>query len=106
MIEVHRSSDGLTRVVSLRVRNSITKRSLVKICPFPKSETARVTNVTKCSYKRPRFNVIPLITALLAVYTTMSYASPVGNDGSFQITELSSPPCRHLLNCQVEQMAI
>lgn len=38
VVKVHPGQDDLTRVVSLKVGDSIIKRPITKICPFPKNE--------------------------------------------------------------------
>lgn len=108
IVAVHPGDDGYIRVVSLKVGDNIIKRPITKICPFPKEETDDNISVNHSgiehvcesdkidSYSRNRrshtWNVLPIITALLAIVNVGVHSHPVNNSKPFEISMFKKPP--------------
>lgn len=92
VIKIHPGDDGLTRVVTLKMRNKIFQRPITKIAPLPiKYENKKVVHAhTTIVQPKKSFNIIPIILALLTltVGTTQSY--PINKP--FNISRFISPP--------------
>lgn len=105
VIAVHPGDDERTRVVSLKVGDAVFKRPITKICPFPKNEDgvsivsnhAKITPTEKkmkiaSAHKKKSVNVLPILTAVLAIYCTASYSYPLNVSKPFEITSFAKPP--------------
>lgn len=94
IVELHPGDDNLTRVVSIKTGNSITKRPVTKVCAFPKDESVSTirSNIGKVHGKPKRSNVLPIITAILALCVTLSHQAPVNVEKPFAITKFQKPP--------------
>lgn len=96
--KIHPGQDGLTRVVTLKVGDSMIKRPITKICPYPKDNDGKsivanhstIHNRTK-SYQNNHSYVLPIITTLLAIFTTVTHSAPL-MDNSLIITQFDAPP--------------
>lgn len=93
VMDVHAGEDGLTRVVTLKIENKILKRPIVKICSLPIAHPDKQvsSNVTRIVQRKSKaVDVLPLITALLAVcvmFTPQAKAS-----SPFEISKFDSTP--------------
>lgn len=94
IVELHPGEDNLTRVVTLRVGDSLFKRPVTKVCPLPKDETEKINaNITRSNiHKQKPMGVLPVITALLMVFTTVCHTIPVNNSKPFEISLFERPP--------------
>lgn len=99
IVDTHPGDDNLIRVVSVKVGDSTFKRPITKICLYPRDENGQsiTTNVAKISTRsitnrQKKSNILPIITALLAISTTLSRSMPIEGDQSFKITHFDHAP--------------
>lgn len=89
--------DRLTRVVSLKVGDLTVKRPIAKICPYPKDDNGKsiLANHSivqqRTSHKKRSF-VLPIITALLTLFTTSTYSMPQHVENSVNIAHFDASP--------------
>lgn len=96
IIDVHKGDDKLTRVVTLRMRNNTFKRPITKIAPLPINNNTETTaeiqsHVARVVKPKQNFNVIPVITALLAIFLSSVNAS-ANEIVPFTINNFDKPP--------------
>lgn len=113
--ETHPGADGLTRVVTLKTKDSKMKRPVTKLCPLPinncneiidpqptevsvetpneNDEGVRVkANIARVTARRNKsLGILPIITAILAICTTFSHQTSSKND-AFEITTFNASP--------------
>lgn len=112
--------DGFIRVVNVRTKNGEFKRPIAKICALPEKITdfsnfpniqkqlsqkettqeetdkrseirANLTRTKARIFKHKPVNILPIITALLAICTTISHQAPLNNK-PYEITQFNSAP--------------
>lgn len=101
--DTYPGDDGLVRVATVQTQGGIRKRPITKLCALTKnqndftdaiSEDEKVTvNIAKISHvnKRKSVSVLPLITAILAVFVTASHGLPIASK-PFEISHFQSSP--------------
>lgn len=109
IVSIHPGGDGHTRVVSLKVGDSIIKRPVTKICQFPKddagdsilanhSKTSNATGsfsagaATDVRYGHKSWRILPIVAALLTIFTTGGRSYPMNGSTPFEISIFEKPP--------------
>lgn len=100
IVNVHKGDDDLTRVVTVKMRDKIFKRPITKLAPLPienddKTQRQIQAHLGKIHSSRPKFkfNVLPVIVAMLSVFVTTMHALPMQSALiPFTITRFDTPP--------------
>lgn len=105
IVELHPGEENLTRVVTLKVGDSLFKRPITKVCPLPKDEMVKVDeNIIRSSTQKPKsIGVIPVITAFLMVFATVCHSFPANISKPFEIKPFERPPglfFEHYIGCK------
>lgn len=85
-------------VVTLKVGGATMKRPITKVCPFPKDEVNNAITVNHVKITRTRnivrkhgVNVLPIITAILAVFCTLTHARSIVDSEPFELVPFEKP---------------
>lgn len=95
--EVFPGDDRLTRVVSLKVGDSTIKRPIAKLCPYPKDDDGKSIlvnhrNVRSYTHRNKRSFVLPILSVLLALFTTAVHSMPQRVENAVSISQFGSSP--------------
>lgn len=93
VLKIHSGDDNLSRVVTLKMKNNIFKRPITRLAPLPieyDESHKKYTSVLKTNTKS---YVIPIVTALFAVFIGFSSALPIKTELSpFNVSYFDTPP--------------
>lgn len=91
ILKLHRGSDGLARVVTVKTENNVLKRPIAKICRLPIERNSVSGNFANVVSKQRSGNIIPIITALLMITLNSSLISETNASDPFNITYVKRP---------------